>query len=264
MIWILLILTAFTVMLFLFGPLLTRKDNQLPRGMIGICAALGFVGITGLYAFSGSPELSGKHADSLRAQYYYSEGLISQSVEAYEDLIRLYPDNEALKKEFDQVLSDLQQVPKEQLQIIQTIAELKQKLYAENSVNTEEWRLLANGQMRLGDYDGALKSYERLTALAPNNEAFKAEFEKARNFIAAEKQAQSMSADDRQAMIENMVEGLAARLYEEGGTPEEWERLLRSRRQLGQEVQLIQDLLEMTTQLEGQPDIRDAILQKVQ
>ncbi|BDW85286.1 c-type cytochrome biogenesis protein CcmI [Roseicyclus marinus] len=45
--------------------------------------------------------------------------------------------------------------------------------------------------------------------------------------------AENMSAEDRQAMIESMVEGLAARLASEGGTPEEWARLIGAQIVLG-------------------------------
>jgi cytochrome c-type biogenesis protein CcmH len=46
--------------------------------------------------------------------------------------------------------------------------------------------------------------------------------------------AQSMRAEDRQAMIEGMVEGLAERLATEGGTPAEWAQLIGALANLGQ------------------------------
>lgn len=46
--------------------------------------------------------------------------------------------------------------------------------------------------------------------------------------------AGAMSAEDRQAMIENMVAGLSERLANEGGTPEEWARLISAYIVLGQ------------------------------
>ena len=46
--------------------------------------------------------------------------------------------------------------------------------------------------------------------------------------------ADAMSEEDRQAMIEGMVEGLAARLATEGGPPEEWARLITALGVLGQ------------------------------
>ena len=45
--------------------------------------------------------------------------------------------------------------------------------------------------------------------------------------------AGEMSAEDRSAMIESMVKGLAERLSTEGGPPEEWARLLRALSVLG-------------------------------
>ena len=46
--------------------------------------------------------------------------------------------------------------------------------------------------------------------------------------------ADGMSEEDRQAMIEGMVEGLAARLANEGGTAEEWAQLITALGVLGQ------------------------------
>lgn len=46
--------------------------------------------------------------------------------------------------------------------------------------------------------------------------------------------ADAMSEEDRQAMIEGMVEGLAGRLANEGGPPEEWARLITALGVLGQ------------------------------
>lgn len=46
--------------------------------------------------------------------------------------------------------------------------------------------------------------------------------------------AQDMAPEDRGAMIEGMVERLAARLATDGGTPEEWARLIRTLGVLGQ------------------------------
>lgn len=47
--------------------------------------------------------------------------------------------------------------------------------------------------------------------------------------------AQDMDEDDRQAMIQNMVAGLAARLANDGGPPSEWSRLIRAYIVLGEE-----------------------------
>ncbi|MGR3511617.1 MAG: c-type cytochrome biogenesis protein CcmI [Paracoccaceae bacterium] len=46
--------------------------------------------------------------------------------------------------------------------------------------------------------------------------------------------AENMSDEDRQAMVEGMVEGLAARLASDGGTPEEWAQLITALGVLGE------------------------------
>ena len=46
--------------------------------------------------------------------------------------------------------------------------------------------------------------------------------------------AADMTSGERQQMIGNMVEGLAARLSNQGGTPEEWARLINALGVLGQ------------------------------
>ena len=46
--------------------------------------------------------------------------------------------------------------------------------------------------------------------------------------------AGEMSLEERMAMIEGMVEGLSERLATEGGTPDEWGRLVTALRVMGQ------------------------------
>jgi cytochrome c-type biogenesis protein CcmH len=66
--------------------------------------------------------------------------------------------------------------------------------------------------------------------------------------------AQDMSPEDRQAMIENMVAGLSDRLANQGGTAEEWARLITALGVLGRmdEARAIAD--EALTAFAGQPD----------
>jgi cytochrome c-type biogenesis protein CcmH len=66
--------------------------------------------------------------------------------------------------------------------------------------------------------------------------------------------AQDMSPEDRQAMIENMVAGLSDRLATQGGTAEEWARLITALGVLGRadEARAIAD--EAATAFAGQPD----------
>jgi cytochrome c-type biogenesis protein CcmH len=66
--------------------------------------------------------------------------------------------------------------------------------------------------------------------------------------------AGDMTAEDRQAMIENMVAGLSDRLATEGGTAEEWARLITALGVLGRtdEARAIAD--EATTAFAAEPD----------
>ena len=56
--------------------------------------------------------------------------------------------------------------------------------------------------------------------------------------------AEAMPPADRQAMIAGMVDGLAARLAEEGGPPEDWARLIRSLGVLGRRDEATAILVE--------------------
>lgn len=56
--------------------------------------------------------------------------------------------------------------------------------------------------------------------------------------------ASEMSAEDRQAMIQSMVDGLAARLASDGGTLGEWQRLIRAYIVLGEESKATEILNE--------------------
>ena len=260
MIWFLLIATTAVFGAYLLAPLIVGRSGPAKWRLMGFGSGI-CLAIIGLYSWLGRPELTAQDNQThLKAQYYYSQGLLRQSVEAYEGLIELYPDNADLQKEFDNVLLDLSQASPEQLQIIQTVAELKQRLDKTDTGSTDDWRLLANSQMKLGDYDGAIKSFERLIELAPNNPEFEAEYLRATNFISAQRQAAQMTPEDREAMIENMVSGLAARLYEEGGSVEEWSRLVRSRKTLGQDTELAKDIEKVKAEFSNEPEIIELIL----
>jgi cytochrome c-type biogenesis protein CcmH len=74
--------------------------------------------------------------------------------------------------------------------------------------------------------------------------------------------AQDMSAEDRQTMIRSMVAGLADRLASEGGSAEEWNRLIRAYMVLGQKQDAEKALAAAETAFAGSPEelslIKDA------
>ncbi len=65
--------------------------------------------------------------------------------------------------------------------------------------------------------------------------------------------AQDMSDGDRQAMIRNMVEGLAERLGTEGGSPEEWARLIGALGVLGEDARAQEIFDEARTVFSADP-----------
>lgn len=73
--------------------------------------------------------------------------------------------------------------------------------------------------------------------------------------------AEAMSAEDRAAMIASMVDGLDARLAEEGGDAEEWIRLIRARLQLGEATQAQAALARARAALVDAPAALDAVEQ---
>lgn len=67
--------------------------------------------------------------------------------------------------------------------------------------------------------------------------------------------AASMSDDERAAMIEGMVAGLAARLEENPDDPDGWVMLIRSYRTLGDEEKANQALTRVNAHFKGTPDL---------
>ncbi|MDT1063556.1 c-type cytochrome biogenesis protein CcmI [Paracoccus sp. CPCC 101403] len=71
--------------------------------------------------------------------------------------------------------------------------------------------------------------------------------------------AENMSPDERQKMIEGMVKGLEARLATQGGTPEEWARLISALVVLGQNDHAQDILGEARTRFAAIPEALDVV-----
>lgn len=94
---------------------------------------------------------------------------------------------------------------------------------------------LAGEATRAGEYQSAIRQWNELIAMAKGDEAWLAP---AREGLAsAEAGLSGAAAQPSQDEIAAMVEGLASRLETEGGSIEEWTRLVRSRLVLGQTEQ---------------------------
>ncbi len=139
----------------------------------------------------------------------------------------------------------------------------------QDPTNSTGWLLYARALMTLRRYDDAIGAYDKAIQHDPSNDNLSAERLKAVEFIEAQsagpsaeqiQAAEAMSEEDRQAMIENMVSGLAARLYQNPEDPEGWKRLIRARKVLGQTETLEQELILMRETYSDRPEILNEIL----
>ncbi len=223
MIWVLLILTALCIVFSLFAPLWVQGEANVSRPFVGGLAALSISAIIGLYALNGRPELSS----------------IAPNADTARDNSPGNPQDAAA-----------------------LVASLKNRLVETASVDPEGWHLLARSQMKVAQYEEAVASYKKLVEIAPDNAAFAAEFEQAQAFITRQQIASETTPAEQQAMIQNMVSGLAERLYSDGGTPEEWARLLRAREVLGQTEARTKDIDRIKAIFKEQPDVLETLLEK--
>ena len=169
--------------------------------------------------------------------------------------------------------------------IAELVAGLEKKLQT-NDQDPQLWGLYARTLMTLGRYEEAFVAYEKTLSLTDNNPNLAAELKSARAFAAQQnapstssiKPSQSapprgpnaqdvqaaaqMSPEDRSAMIQGMVDGLASRLSASPNDPEGWIRLLRARKVLGQ-VEIAKEEIEtVKTYFESNQATVSDILQK--
>jgi len=156
------------------------------------------------------------------------------------------------------------------------VAEMERDLQ-KGDVTVRKWGLYARALMTVGRYDDAFAAYENAIALSNDNPDIAAELESARAY-AKEKQntaetprgpsradveaAAQMSAEDRAAMIQGMVDGLSQRLIDNPDDTEGWIRLLRSRKVLGQTTQAQDEITAMKVHFDGNPDMISLILRQ--
>lgn len=124
------------------------------------------------------------------------------------------------------------------------VVELSARLQADPNPPADGYVLLARSYLRLGEVENALAAYD--TALEISNDAEPIVTERDRVLQMLEErsaapqidpetraQIEAMSAEEQMAMINNMVEGLAARLAENPNDFEGWMRLIRARAVMG-------------------------------
>ncbi|MGB0906917.1 MAG: c-type cytochrome biogenesis protein CcmI [Maricaulaceae bacterium] len=153
------------------------------------------------------------------------------------------------------------------------VMQLGQRL-SQDGGDVEGWTLYARSLMGLKEYDAALAAYDKAVAVSQNDLDITDERSRAAEFISAQATlqspsgpsqeditaAQSMNADERQAMIESMVQGLADKLVEDPDNADNWVRLLRSRGVLGQMELARADIARMQKIFKDRPDVAADIL----
>ncbi len=136
---------------------------------------------------------------------------------------------------------------------------------AENPEDATGWYLYGRTLMLSGQPTASLRAYERALELTDTPD-IRREYEAAKTY-AAQRQSgpsaedvaamQSLSPEDRQDAIKGMVASLSARLRDAPNDAAGWERLLRSRKVLGQDMEARDDITALRKAL---PDQAEGIL----
>lgn len=173
------------------------------------------------------------------------------------------------------------------MQLADLVEQLEVKLEAGRADDPNGWLLYARSLMNLGRFDEAIAAYDKVVVLTEENPDALDERARAKAFIAQRsgiappsppdidtrpqrgptdtdvREAQAMSDGDRQAMIQGMVEGLAARLEDDPNDPPGWARLIRARQVLGQSEKAAADVARMKIVFESNPEVARNILESV-
>lgn len=166
-----------------------------------------------------------------------------------------------------------QQVAPENMSLEQLVEQLETKI-KQDEANPEGWILYARTLMTLGRFDDALKAYDRLLVLTNNDDKFVTERASAVKYIenggqtepgpsqADIEAAAAMSAEDRAAMVQNMVDGLSAKLEENPDDEQGWIRLLKARKVLGQADLAQEEISRMRDTFAERPETIEQILKQ--
>jgi cytochrome c-type biogenesis protein CcmH len=165
--------------------------------------------------------------------------------------------------------------------VAQLIAQLEERLQGDSADDPNGWVLYARSLMGLGRFEDALRAYDRVVALTDQNPDAVEERDRARAFVAQRgagappaldarpqrgptaqdvRDADAMSETDRAAMIQGMVDGLAARLESSPDDPAGWARLIRARQVMGDAGQAARDVQTVRELYADQPETLAQIL----
>ena len=145
-------------------------------------------------------------------------------------------------------------------------ARLEARLAEDPNPPPQGYQLLGRSLMGLGEFEAALKAYEKAVDLSEGDTGINAEYERARDYVgslSAPPLSDSMVETfsnlpeaQRDAAIVSMVDGLSARLAEDPADMIGWQRLLQSRRVLDQISKGQEELQQGLTALSDQPELQ--------
>lgn len=204
-------------------------------------------------------------------------------VQGRPDMVNLRPDAPAPMTAQRDTASSAEDIDRA-AQLASLVEQLERRLAGEQANDPNGWLIYARSLMSLNRYDDALNAYDRVILLTEGRLSVVQERDSARAYIAQRGQsltsppgldarpergpteqdvrdAATMSNADRQAMIEGMVNGLAARLDEDPTNTADWARLIRARQVLGQTDEAAADVARLRAAFADDPDVVTQILQ---
>lgn len=240
--------------------ILDRRDGQATRSSktfnLSLLFAIGLIG-AGVYSIQGRPDLVNFERDATDLSPELSAGQPADT------------DRNA--------------------QLADLVVQLERRLKDERADDPNGWLIYARSLMSLGRFDDALNAYDRVVLLTEGRMTVVEERDRASAYIAQRninernsglstppilnarpqrgptaadvRDAEMMNVDDRQAMIQGMVEGLAQRLEDDPNNPAEWAQLIRARQVLGQSEQAATDVARMRDAFADNPETVQQILQ---
>jgi cytochrome c-type biogenesis protein CcmH/NrfG len=145
------------------------------------------------------------------------------------------------------------------------VVELKARLAADPNPPADGYVLLARSYLRLGDIENGLAAFETAIELSGGDQRIITERNQVIAMLRARVEApqidpeaaariRAMSPEEQAAMIQNMVDGLAARLEQEPDDVQGWLRLIQARIVLGDTDQAATDLQAALTRFADDPD----------
>ena len=146
------------------------------------------------------------------------------------------------------------------------IRQLEQRLATDRADDPTGWLIYARTLRSMGREREAQEAYNRAASLSDQPAPIAAERDRAPGPSAEDIEAASaLSAEEQQAMIQGMVDGLSERLAaappEQARDPQAWVRLIRSRLMLNQREQALVEVRRMRELFASEPEVAAQILQ---